>query len=408
MAIAVIGAGASGMAAALQAAWQGAAVTLFERNAAVGRKLLVTGSGRCNITNDGVSAAVYTCADPAWMQALLGRFGVRELLSMLAELGILTYKTSDGWYYPLSDSAHTVVDAFSNALDLAGVTLCSSAQVSAIRAHGKGFGIRFIRDGKEEETEFERVIVSAGGKAYPSLGSRGELFPVLERLGHTVVPIRPALAPLLVELGSLQPLQGMRLNVGVTLWSGSQRVAAARGNLIFTQWGLNGPAVMDISHAVSAHPGAGLELSLNLLAFFREEFDGLLAQKRASAMPLRVFLGAFFPPKVASTYLKNARLAEEMPLGQAGERALERLVEKLADTRLPVKGVRDFEYCQISAGGVPVGEVDAHTLESRLVKGLFLTGETLDVVGPCGGYNLQYAFSSGALAGMAAAGNLNR
>lgn len=404
MTIAVIGAGASGMAAALQAAWKGAAVTLYERNATVGRKLLVTGSGRCNITNEAAAAAKYTCADPAWMEVLLGRFGVQDLLAMFAEIGILTHKTSDGWYYPLSDSAHTVVEAFSSALELSGVTLCNSSQVSSIGVHGKAFSIRYSHDGREQEKEFEKVIVSAGGKAYPSLGSRGELFPVLERLGHTVLPKRPALAPILAELGSLRPLQGVRLNAGVTLWNGTQRLASTTGNLIFTQWGLNGPAVMDISHYVLAHPEANLELSLNLLAFFQDEFDGLLAQKRRSLMPLRVFLGAFVPPKVAITCLKNAHLPEEIPLGQVDDSALERLVAKMKDTRLSVKGVRGFEYCQISAGGVPVGEVDPQTLESRRLPGLFLTGETLDVVGPCGGYNLQYAFSSGALAGRAAAG----
>jgi predicted Rossmann fold flavoprotein len=283
------------------------------------------------------------------------------------------------------------------------VTLCHPAQVSSVDVRGEGFTVRFFRDGREEENEFERVIVSAGGKAVPSLGSRGELFPVLERLGHAVLPLRPALAPLLVNLGSWKPLQGTRLDVGVTLYNGSQRLAATAGNLIFTQWGLNGPAVMDISHHVSARPQDVLELSLNFLAFCEEEFDRLLAQKRTSLMPLGVFLGAFFPPKVAITCLKNAGLAEETPLRQVSDDALERLSAKLKDTRLRVKGVRDWEYCQISAGGVPVTEVDPQTMESRRVKGLFLTGETLDVVGPCGGYNLQYAFSSGALAGKAAA-----
>lgn len=404
MKVAVIGAGASGMTAALQAAWNGAAVTLFERNAAVGRKLLVTGSGRCNITNTGVAATKYACADPTWMETLISRFGVSDLLAMLAEIGIPVYKTSDGWYYPLSDSAHCVVDAFSSALRLAGVTLVTQAQVTSIRAGKKGFVVRFFRDGIEQENEFERVVVSAGGKAYPSLGSRGELFPVLESLGHAVLPKRPALAPLLADLGNLKPLQGVRLDVGATLWDGSRQLASARGNLIFTQWGLNGPAVMDLSHHVSARPGAALDLSLNLLAFFQDEFDHLLAQKRTSRLPMRVFLGAFFPPKVSNTILKNARLPEEIPLCEVDDRTLERLVEKLKDTRLSIKGVRGFEYCQVSAGGVPVEEADPQTMESRRVKGVFLTGETLDVVGPCGGYNLQFAFSTGALAGRAAAG----
>jgi len=403
MRIAVIGAGASGMVAALQAAWNGANVTLFERNASVGRKLLVTGSGRCNLTNEGVKAARYACADSAWLETLLNRFGVDDLLSMLASIGIPVQKTSDGWYYPLSNSAQSVVEAFASALNLAGVTLSTQTQATALRVCGENITLRFLCDGQEQEGEFERVILSAGGKAYPSLGSRGELFPLLEHLGHTVLPKRPALAPVLADLGNLRPLQGVRLDVGVTLWKGSQQLAYTQGNLIFTEWGLNGPAVMDLSHLVSAHSGGGLELSLNVLAFFQEEFERLLVQQRTSSMPVRVFLGAFFPPKVALIFLKNANLPEDTPLGQLNDRALERLVETLKNTRLPVKGVRDFEYCQVSAGGVPVTEVDPQTLESRRVKNLYLTGETLDVVGPCGGFNLQYAFSSGAVAGKAAA-----
>ena len=318
-------------------------------------------------------------------------------------MGIPVRKTSDGWYYPLSDSASTVVDAFSSALDLAGVTLRASAQVRSIRVSEMGFAVRFLHDGREEESEFERVILSAGGKAYPTLGSRGELFPVLEQLGHTVLPIRPALAPILADLGDWLPLQGIRLDAGATLWEGSRQVAATRGNLIFTKWGLNGPAVMDISHEVSARPGATLVLSLNLLAYIQAEYDQLLAQKRASLMPLRVFLGAFFPPKVVLTCLKMSIWGKTLRSVRLVIADLERLTGLLQAIRLPVKGARDFEYCQISAGGVPVDEVDPLTLESRRVKGLYLTGETLDVVGPCGGYNLQYAFSSGALAGMAAA-----
>ncbi|MCJ7520381.1 MAG: NAD(P)/FAD-dependent oxidoreductase, partial [Anaerolineaceae bacterium] len=197
MKVAIIGAGASGMAAALQAAWNGADVTLFERNAAVGRKLLVTGSGHCNLTNDAVAAEKYTCADSAWMKSLIKRFGICDLIAMLDEIGVPVRKTSDGWYYPLSDSAHSVVEAFSSALHLAGVTLFTSVQVISISDGEKGFSISYFRDSAEQEEAFDRVVVSAGGKAYPSLGSRGELFSELERLGHTVLPKRPALAPVI-------------------------------------------------------------------------------------------------------------------------------------------------------------------------------------------------------------------
>ncbi len=405
MKIAILGAGASGMAAALQAAWNGAQVTLFERNAAVGRKLLVTGSGRCNITNAAVAAEKYACADLAWMETLLGRFGVAEWIDMLATIGVPVQKTDDGWYYPLSNSAQSVVEAFASALDRAGVTVLTAAQVSSLRSAGDGFAVRFWRDGQEQEHTCAHAIVSAGGKAYPSLGSRGELFPWLEKLGHTVLPKRPALAPLLVDLGALRLLQGMRLNVRASLLDNRDRVlGSTRGNLIFTEWGLNGPAVMDLAHLVSARPGQQLELSLDLLAFVQAEFDALLARNRHSSLPLGVFLDAFFAPKVAGLLLQNAHLPVGLALRDLDDAGLRRLTGRLKDIRLPVKGARDFEFCQVSAGGVPVGEVDPRTLESLRTPGLYLTGETLDVVGPCGGYNLQFAFSSGALAGRAAAG----
>jgi predicted Rossmann fold flavoprotein len=402
MKVAVIGAGASGMAAALQAAWGGGDVTLFERNDAVGKKLLVTGSGRCNITNDAVNAEAYACADTHWMEALLSSFGVTELKAMLLEAGIPVRATLDGWYYPLSESAHTVVDAFAGALRLAGVTPVTNTLVLSIKPGG-GFTLRCRQGETEEKYTFDRVIVSAGGTAYPSLGSRGELFPVLEDLGHTVLPLRPALAPVQVDLASFKLLQGMRFDVEASVFEGKKKLAASRGNVIFTEWGLNGPAVMNISHEISARPGRALELSLDFLAFFREEFDSLLAQKRDTGQLLGVFLEAFFPPKAAAGFIRNIGLSTGTRLNQVDDTALNRLTSHLRDTRLKVTGVRGFDYCQVSAGGVPVTEVDPLTLQSKKVKGLYLTGETLDVVGPCGGFNLQFAFSSGALAGKAAA-----
>jgi predicted Rossmann fold flavoprotein len=333
----------------------------------------------------------------------LGQFGVNQVVALLQRIGIRATKTSDGWYYPYSNSAQTVVDAFSSALQRAGVTLRLSSQVSAMaRADGK-FILKIASASEAAQEPFERVILAAGGKAYPNLGSTGELFPILKQLGHTVIPKRPALAPLLVDLQEFQTLQGVRLDVGTRLWHGDQLRAQAGGNMIFTEWGLNGPAVMDVSQAVTDDLAGRLTLGLDFLRFFKTEFYAHLEKKRSSDMPVKVFLAAFFPPKVPQLFLSLLHIPETLPLRQLDEAALQELLGRLGDTRLLVKGVRGFEYCQVSAGGVPVSEVTPTTLESRLVKGLHLVGETVDVVGPCGGYNLHYAFASGALAGRAVA-----
>ena len=403
MKIAVIGAGASGIIAALQAAWQGASVTLFERNNTIGRKLLVTGSGRCNITNDQVSPQKYTCADSQWMAILLSHFGVDDLLKMLKQIGIPVYNTSDGWYYPLSNSARSVVDAMESALRLSDVSLQTASQVIDFHGSEHGFSVRYIHTANHIEDTFDKLILSAGGKAYPTLGSKGELFPSIGKSGHTILPIRPALAPVLAELGTFKSLKGIRLDVGVTLWHQDRKLAETSGNLIFTEWGLNGPAVMDISHHISANPELTLTLSLDLLKYFEPEFNALLTQKRHTEMPTHVFLEAFFPSKVAVIYTKMAGMAENTALNQIPAHRLTQLINILRDTCLAVRGVRSFNYCQVSIGGVPVTEVSPETMQSSIIEGLYLTGETLDVVGPCGGYNLHYAFASGALAGIAAA-----
>jgi predicted Rossmann fold flavoprotein len=403
MHIAVIGAGPAGIAAALQAAWQGTAVTLFERNADVGRKLLVTGSGRCNLTNDAVAPGKYACADPQWIHTQLGSFGVQEMTGFLRRVGILMYKTSDGWYYPLSNSAHSVVETFHQALLLANVKLRMKSPVLEIQHTEKRFLLSLADEGSEGSGYYEKVVVAAGGMAQPKFGSRGELFPVLEKLGHTLLPKRPALAPVEADLQSLKHLLGVRLDAGVGLWKDGHRVAETAGNIIFTEWGINGPGVMDISHSISADPDAKFELSLDFLRFFETEFSDLLKEKQQTPIPLKVFLEAFFSPKIASLLPQLAGLSEGVTLDHVNDAALQKMIEAFRNVRVKVKGVKGFDVCQLSAGGIPVTEVDPLTLESRVVKGLHLTGETLDVVGPCGGFNLHFAFSSGALAGLAAA-----
>lgn len=388
------------MTAALFAAKSGAKVRLIDGNEQVGRKLLVTGSGRANLTNQRMDASRYNCADPAWMQILLAGFGHADLIRILNEIGVLTFATHDGWCYPISESAQTVVDAFANALKLAGVELVLNTKVTSIRKERDGFSVS-INSGTV--LACDRLIIAGGGKAYPTLGSRGELFPVLKSLGHTIIPLTPALAPVTCEMKPWKALSGVRFDAKTSLFEEGTLLAETTGNLIFTDWGLNGPAVMDLSHHISTHPNARLELRLNPLFRDEDALRDLIKRKIRTQTPISVLLGSVLPPKLAPVILNRAGIDTKTLVNELADGQIEKLLKTASTLPFKVTGVRGFEYCQVSSGGVPINEIDPLNMRSRIVPGLWLAGETIDVVGPCGGYNLQFAFSSGALAGTSCA-----
>ncbi|NLE76356.1 MAG: aminoacetone oxidase family FAD-binding enzyme [Chloroflexi bacterium] len=399
--VGVVGAGPAGIMAALEAAERGAAVSLFDTNEVVGRKLLVTGNGRCNISNIHARAERYACTDRSALQQALACCGHRETVARLREWGIPTYATADGWCYPLSESAATVAETLAEVLELAGVALRLKTHVSDLQpADG---GVALTLGGGPHQERFDRVVLACGGKAYPALGSRGELFPALERLGHTVVALRPALAPLLADVRCFHKLQGVRLDVRLTLREGQRPLGQTVGNLMWTQSGFSGPAAMDLSHLVSARPGAALTLSIDLLADRRPALLEALKRWEGQPMPLAVALGSVLPPKVAPVLLPLAGLKADVRLHQVSPAERERLLRLLGGLAVEVRGTRGFDAAQLAAGGVPLAEVEPTTMASRRTPGLYLAGEVLDVVGPCGGYNLQWAWSSGALAGGGAA-----
>ncbi|HPY33400.1 MAG TPA: aminoacetone oxidase family FAD-binding enzyme [Anaerolineaceae bacterium] len=396
MEIAVIGAGASGIFAALAAARPGNRVTLYDHNAEIGKKLLVTGSSRCNISNALVGAESYTCADEGWIRVFFQAYPPERLRNLLNTLGIPIYNTADGWYYPLSNSAQSVVEILKADLHAVGVELALSTQVVDLRRAEGGFALRFPSGEPARERFFDKVVLAAGGKAYPALGSRGELFPCLSRLGHSVVPLVPALGPLSLSLGKFQALQGLRFDVGTAVYAGSQRLGSSFGNVIFTAKGLNGPGVMNISHLAARQGAENLRLELDFSEAFGSAFSESALKHIGSTDPQN-FLNRFFSPKASRFFLEYAGYGKEK--AQWDKSAAQRLTAALRHVSLPILGTRSFDESQLSAGGVPVSEVRPDTCESTRVPGLYLVGETLDVVGPCGGYNLHFAFTSGTLAG---------
>lgn len=398
--VAVVGAGPAGMMAALEARRAGATVLVLDGNPRVGRKLLVTGSGRCNLTNAKMRAEAYHCTDTAFVARALERFGYRELVARLAEMGIPTYATDDGWTYPVSNSAANVVDIFEAHLALAGVEMLTNAHVSGLRRDGEGYHLLVGESGPMHRAN--RVILAGGGMAYPNLGSKGELFPMVEKLGHTVLPVTPALAPVVTDPRPLRRLQGVRLDARLTLSESNQSLAESTGNIIFTEWGINGPGVMNLSHHVSARPNTPMRLEIDFLHAYAPEMRRLVNAYHQMEMPLSVLLEGVLPSKVVAVMMEKAHLPLETRLDELTDDQEEVLFRLLTAFRVEVRGTRGFEFSQVSTGGVPLDEVYPESMESRRCAGLYFAGEILDVNGPCGGYNLQWAFTSGVIAGSAA------
>lgn len=396
--VGIIGAGAAGIFAALESVRRGRQTLLFDSNPSIGRKLLVTGAGRCNLTNAKVAPWQYACADRDWIDALLKNFGHPELLAYLHELGILTASTVDGWFYPASYSAATVVDTLAATLAERKVDTVLRTKIISVERIGDRFT---LTDARGMGYEVDSLVMACGGKALPDLGSTGELFPVLKKWGHSILPLRPALAPVEADMAPYRSLTGVRLDACARLFDGRKVLGETTGNLIFTEWGLNGPAVMDLSHLI--HPGItkDLRLELNLIPNCEVEFMDLLDRRSTSGIPLKTVLGAVLPPKVPPVILALAGLDPDTRPRQLNREERELLIKTLKGLRFHITGVRGFKFCQVSTGGVPVTEVDPLTMQSRVIPGLSLAGEVLDVVGPCGGFNLQFAFSSGVIAGRA-------
>ncbi len=396
--IVIIGAGPAGMMASIFASQAGHDVVIIDTNENVGRKLLVTGAGRCNLTNADVAAVRYACDNPVWLNQVLNYFNREDLLRFLESIGILTFSTFDGWYYPISESAHTVVDAFEAALNAHHVQQILRKQVTGIIKAGDGFEVMLHRD----VITVDRVIIACGGKAYPSLGSDGNLLAIIQQMGHLVHPVLPALAPVTADMRTLKGLQGVRLDADVTLLQGGRALGKTFGNIIFTQWGLNGPGVMDLSYLVSTYPLKDMVLELNLINKFEDKLRALFISPVSSSMPVQVAIQSVLPPKIAAHVIHSAGITLDTTLSKIKKPQRVTLFQLLTHFQLKVTGTRGFDYCQVSTGGVSLMEVNPETMESLIVPGLFFAGEVLDVVGPCGGYNLQFAFSTGAIAGMGA------
>jgi predicted Rossmann fold flavoprotein len=407
----IVGGGASGMVAAIAARRAGAEVTLLERNPRIGKKLLVTGNGRCNFTNLHADVRHYHGTNPKFVYSALSQFGVAETIAFFRQLGI-DHKVEDcGKVFPMSDQASSVLDVLRYELDDLGAAVRCDAQVREIR---RGIGVFCLQLDDGSTVSGDRVILAAGGKAMPATGSDGSGFELARQLGHTIVDPFPALVQLKLEGGFFKQVEGLKFAGTAEILreqdgGGFRMIARDRGEILFTSYGVSGPPILQISRKAGELLQAGERPWLRLVVFDAmtlEEADRVLSE-RFQNMPrktLEISLVGLISKRLIPVLLREAGVADprcrvaNLP---GGER--EKIAGILTGWKLPVRGTMSWQNAQVTAGGVSTAGVEPRTMESRLVPGLYLCGEVLDIDGACGGYNLQWAWSSGYIAGSSAA-----
>ena len=399
----IIGAGPAGIFSALMIKEQNPehTVTIFDGNQKIGRKLFATGNGRCNITNMNAGPQSYYSIKPENLSPVFEQFGPMEIREKLMSLGIPTVQTEDGWVYPQSYSASNVVQILTDALQYAGVEVHSSEKVTAISLSGTKFVLNVEGTGKTKP--FDRLILTSGSHAFPQLGANTSILGELFQFGHRDLPFVPALAPVSAKGDIFKALQGVRVDAEVTAIKGKTELGSSFGNVIFTDYGLNGPGVMNVSHLISDKDTKDYMLRLNFVSGdLKRELDGFFYQHINRDYPYRSVYLSVLPGKLVEYFFKIWKLDWETTCRRIDSRTFRIHLKRLENGLIPIEGNRGFNFGQAAAGGISLAEVDLHTMQSRKQKGLYFAGEVLDVLGPCGGYNLTWAISTGMIAGLSA------
>ena len=395
MNVCVIGGGAAGMLAALTAAENGHRVLLLERQSRVGRKLLATGNGRCNLSNYHVSPAHYH-GGAGFCDFALSQFDVGETLQYFASLGLLTVSEASGRIYPMSNMAGSVLDVLRYALERPEIDLQTGQTVTAVRKMPEGFSVK-----TETDTFSARcLILAAGGAAGSKVGGGMDGYRLAKSLGHRRTALYPSLVQLKTDPTYPRALKGVKAQCGISICRGSQVLARNSGEVLFTEYGVSGPAIFDLSRSVSAG-GSDLTCLLNFFPDWEEaEVLHWLSQRQAAmaAHEASTLLTGSCHTRLGQMICKSAGFTNQRAAGLTRD-DLRRIARQATHFALPITGTCGFDQAQVTAGGLETSEFDPRTLQSRLVPGLYACGELLDIDGDCGGYNLQWAWSSGRLAG---------
>ncbi len=393
MVIGIIGGGASGMAAALSAAQNREnEIHIFERQARLGKKLSATGNGRCNLTN--LNIAPYFGDDPDFSAPALTRFSPMETLSWFASLGLYTVTEESGKVYPYSDQANSVLDVLRLALEKENITVHTGCEIEKVSKTETGFCLQTA----EESYLCHRLIIACGGIAGTKLGGTMAGYRLLGSLGHKASRLRPSLVQVTSDWKALTALKGVRANAKVEIFHNDVLFAASCGELQFTEKGLSGPVVLEISRDVCEGRGKW-EARLDFLPNMPQNtLLSMLKNRKNTTLTTDDLFTGILHNRLGRVLTKEAGIGL-CTINMLSDGELERAAAATKALSVTLNGTLGMDSAQVTAGGVLTKDFDPETLESRLVPGLYACGEVLDIDGPCGGYNLQWAWSSGRLAG---------
>ncbi len=397
MVVGIIGGGASGMAAALAAAeYPDVQVVLLERQARVGRKLLATGNGRCNLTNLHALEQGYHGENPEFSQPALRAFGPASTLVWFRSLGLCTVAEPSGRVYPYSNQANSVVDVLRLALERPNIQIKTGFEVQKIRREEAGFA---LLDG-EETVLCEKLIVACGGLAGTKLGGSMAGYRLLGKLGHKCSRLRPTLVQFKCDWNGVTALKGVRANCHVQILRDGQLFSQSNGELQFTEYGLSGPVIFEVSRDVCFAPGDWYCRLDFIPQWSIEDLKAELQRRKKGSLPMDELLTGILHNRLGRVLTKAAGVKGKQLAQELEDWELAEVCRTVKSFEIPLTEPMGMDHAQVTAGGILTEQFDPQTMESRLVPGLYACGEVLDIDGDCGGYNLQWAWSSGHCAGL--------
>ena len=399
----IAGGGASGLVAAITAARNGAEVLIIEQKERLGKKILSTGNGRCNYTNEYMNADCFRSDDLSIVEKVLDEFGYQETIRFFEDLGVI-FKNRQGYIYPISDQATTITDVLCMEIDRLEVQVRLEESVKSVKQDGRHFMLTTVKSTYKSDA----VVLATGGKAASVLGSDGSGYELAKSLGHSISPVVPALVQLVGNSKCFKLVSGVRTHATVSIYIDNKYVSSDTGELQLTNYGISGIPVFQVSRYASK----ALLKKKNVLAEIDflptmtenelEQFVSMRKTTHGNRTAENFFIGMLHR-KLAAMLLKEAYIPLHITANEIREDKWERLLELIKHFKVEIVDTNSFDQAQVCAGGVSTKEVNLDTLESMYAEDLYLTGELLDVDGMCGGYNLQWAWATGFIAGKHAA-----